>query len=378
MTSDASIRLLDGFPEFLATRGWDVHVVSSRGDLLDRLASTKLVTTHPLEMAREPAPLSDIAALVRWIRLLRKVRPDVMSVGTPKAGLLGGVAGVLTRTPSRVYLLRGLRLETVFGAKRRVLKFLEKVASASAHKVLAVSDSLRAEFLKLEIASEDKVVVLGAGSSNGVDVGAFSPNRFTESNLSALRSELGLTPGVPVVGFVGRLNLDKGLDVLVDARRQVIAQGTNFQLLIVGGIDSPNPEEDVAFLSEAGNLVCQTGHVEDPAIYYGLVDVLCLPTRREGFPNVVLEAAAMGIPTVTTSATGAVDSVVEGVTGLIVPVGSAHSLAEGLTKLIRDPERRKAMGEAARARTVEFYSRNNVWDLYAEFYDDLITSAKGA
>ena len=112
VTVDLSLRLMAGFPQYLAERGWDVHVVSSPGARLDALAGVDGVTVHALTMAREPSPVSDLRSLIAWMRLLRRLRPDVVSVGTPKAGLLGGIAARLTRVPGRVYMLRGLRLET--------------------------------------------------------------------------------------------------------------------------------------------------------------------------------------------------------------------------------------------------------------------------
>ena len=170
VTSDVSLSLMAGFPAYLVSQGWDVHVVSAPGPKLQPLAELDGVSVHALEMRRDPAPLHDLRSLMSWIRLLRKVRPDVMSVGTPKAGLLGSLAGLLTRVPARVYLLRGLRYETTAGLKRTILLGLERLSAACSHKVVAVSESLRKTAVADGVSPAHKMVVIGSGSSNGVDM----------------------------------------------------------------------------------------------------------------------------------------------------------------------------------------------------------------
>lgn len=367
VTVDLSLRLMAGFPQFLAERGWDVHVVCSPGARLEALNGVPGVTVHALTMAREPSPFSDLRSLVAWVRLLRRLRPDVISVGTPKAGLLGGIAGRLTRVPGRVYLLRGLRLETSAGLSRRIFTALERLSIRSATKTLVVSRSLASRAMELKLGAPGRFTVLGDGSSNGIDVDAFERSLPTAEERAALRAELALSTESPVVGFVGRLTEDKGLLVLRAAVDRLAADGTAFQLLVVGGAEGDaSVSEQIGSSSEITTVA--TGFVNDPEKYYPLMDVLCLPTLREGFPNVVLEAAAASVPTVTTTATGAVDSVVDGETGAIVPVGDAEALADGLRRLIADPELRQRYGAAAKVRARERFDRTVVWASQERFY----------
>ena len=245
---------------------------------------------------------------------------------------------------------------------------IERLTMAASHRVLSVSKSLRQRVIDLGLVNQSKVVVIGAGSSNGVDVSRFQNTGIESKNTEGLALDLGLVPGVPVVGFVGRLGRDKGLDVLARARTILAERGIDYQLLIVGGIDDSSGSDRINQLRQTGRPLIQTGHVSEVRPFYRIMDILCLPTLREGFPNVVLEAAATGVPTVTTSATGAIDSVVDEETGLIAKVASSHDLADKLGRLIMDESLRCALGKNARIHVKSHYERRHVWSQLDEFY----------
>lgn len=368
VTADTSLGLMSGFPEYLVSCGWDVHLVSNGGTRLSELSSVPGITTHTIPMRREPAPLGDLLSLLRWLALFRKVRPDLVSVGTPKAGLLGSVAGLLARVPHRIYLLRGLRLETTSGLTRQMLLTLERVAAKASHEVIAVSRSLRDQAVELGIGDSNRTYVLGLGSSNGVDTRQFAPYETMSPETRRITHSLGLEEGIPVIGFVGRLTKDKGLPTLAKAREILTTRGVDHQLLVIGELDSEQDAPIVEALSTTGRSVIATGHVRTTRDYYPLIDVLCLPTLREGFPNVVLEAGAMAIPAVTTKATGAIDSVVDGETGIIVPKSNPTALADALEALVRDPALRMRLGVRAREWVVKNFDRHEVWELLETHY----------
>jgi glycosyltransferase involved in cell wall biosynthesis len=352
----------------LRKAGYRVLLLSSPGPLLDRTAAREDVERIALPMQRGIAPFADLVALYRLWRLIGRCRPDLVEFSTPKAGLLGSLAAWMRGVPRRVYMLRGLKLEGTSGIKRRVLLAAERIAAHAAHVVLCNSESLRQEACDLHIAAAGKLRLLGEGSSNGVDVARFSPGP------SRVREELGIPAAAPVIGFSGRLTRDKGLPELLEAFDMILCAEPAARLLLVGWFDvaedALDPELQARILRHP-NIHC-TGFVGDTASYYRAMDMLVLPTWREGFPNAVLEAAASGIPAVTTASTGARDSVVPEVTGLLIPPGYPYAIYEAVMKLIRDPQRRQRMGQAARAWILEHYAEAHVVGLIVDYYKGLL------
>jgi glycosyltransferase involved in cell wall biosynthesis len=356
----------------LREAGFRVTLLSSPGEWLEQTAMREGVEWVALPIRRGIAPAADVLSLVRLWWLLVRLRPDLTEFSTPKAGLLGTLAARLARVRSRVYMLRGLKLETSTGLRRRILLVSERVASGAAQVVLCNSDSLRKEALALGIAPADKLHLLGDGSSNGVDVERFSPGP------SDVRERLGIAADAPLIGFVGRLTRDKGLPELMEAFDAILAVEPRAQMLLVGWFDASEDALDRALRAriESHSQIHCTGFVADTVPYYRAMDVMVLPTHREGFPNVVLEAGATGIPVVTTLCTGSRDAVVPEVTGLLIPPGYPEAIREAVLKLLRNPERRRQMGVAARAWIVEHFVNRRVLGLTASLYKGLVEQAR--
>jgi glycosyltransferase involved in cell wall biosynthesis len=354
--------LLRGQLGHFASRGYDVTLVCSPGEGVDAVGAREGVRVAAVPMAREVAPIGDFVALWRMWRLLRRLRPDAVNASTPKAGLLGMLAARLAAVPVRVYTLRGLRLETAAGGMRRLLWWLERLAMRNAHRVVCVSESLRQRVVELHLAPPSKLRVLGAGSSNGVDAVRIGKAAGAQQVVAGLRQELGLAPAAPVIGFVGRLTRDKGVEELVAAFYEVRNRLPETRLLVLGDFEEGDPVAELAARSLGGDrTIVLAGWVRDTAPYYGLMNVLAFPSHREGFPNAPLEAAAAGVPTVGFAATGTVDAVVDGVTGRVVPVGDVGGFAEALFCYLTDDELRRRHGDAARRRVVDEFAPERVW-----------------
>lgn len=364
VTVPLSLVFFRGQVGFFRKLGLEIEMVCSPGPGLEEFARREQVVVHPLPMERRITPVADLVALARMVKLFRERKPDLVHAHTPKGGLLGVLAARAVGVPC-IYQLRGLRLATARGMMRRVLSVTERLACGLADEVISNSESLRREAIELGVVPPERIRVLGRGSSNGVDArGRFDPSRVPAQARRELRGRCGIPFEAPVVLFVGRVVRDKGIVELVEAWFLVRARFPEAHLIIVGPWESEDPvPESVrqAMRPEAGIHV--VGPTDDVAPWYAAADVVVLPTHREGFPNVLLEAAAMGLPVVATRVAGCVDCVLEERTGLFVPVASPGALATALGRYLQDPALRVRHGSAARAHVLETFDPVRLWTL---------------
>jgi glycosyltransferase involved in cell wall biosynthesis len=325
-------------------------------------------------MEREIAPIKDLIALWNVYRIVRKSRPHIVQASTPKAGLLVGVAAWFARVPCRVYYLFGLRLETTTGVKRLVLWMAEWTSCACSHRVLCLSPSLRERAISLKLVSRDKTLVIQKGS-NGVNLDRFTASdSYSLVETKGLLLQLGIPEQAQIVGFVGRLVRDKGIYQLVEAFQNLRKKFPGLYLLVLGNFEDGDPvEPEVRSFIELNDAVIHPGFVKDTAPYYRLMDVLAFPTHREGFGQVSLEAQASGVPVVTTMATGARDSVIDGVTGFLVPIGDSNALAARIAQLLADEELRSSMAREGRAWMERDFGQEGIWAAQTEFFRQLVS-----
>ncbi|WP_182353574.1 glycosyltransferase family 4 protein [Flaviflexus huanghaiensis] len=356
--------LLKGQLQWFSTRGWKVTLVSDPDDKALAASRREGVNFEPLSMRRGISLVQDPFSLWCWIRLLRRLSPDATNVGTPKAGLLGGFAAWLTRVPRRVYVVRGLRLEGVDGPLLPVLWLMERLSTTFATDVVVVSESLGRELVRRRLTNPKKTWLIGSGSSNGVDVEKIE-DRVSATDAGQLRSDLGISADSFVVGFIGRVNRDKGFDTLVRAMTSgELAE--HVRLLVIG------PVEDTALAGLLGSQESRVIFIEwtnDVWAYLSVIDTLVLPTRREGFPNVVLEAASARVPTITTRATGATDSVLDGETGYQVDIDDSVALTRRINQFAATPELAREMGQRAYERVRTEFKPESIWQGLAEIIE---------
>ena len=369
VTDSISTVLMRGQSAYLKANGFDPALLSSPGKELKQIGVLEDIPVFHVSMRREISPVRDLRSFFEIWRLLRRIKPAICNSGTPKAGLLVGLAAWFNRVPNRIYTLRGLRLETAKGLKKTILTVTEKIACFSAHRVVCVSGSLRERAIALRLVARSKTVLLGGGSSNGVDASRFEPTPERLVSAAALRQSLEILPDQPVIGFAGRFTRDKGLPELVAAFRLIHEELQEAVLLLVGDFEEGDPVPDEirdAIRQHPGiRHVRFTSHIER---YYLVMNVFVLPTHREGFPNTVLEAQAAGLPVITTSATGAVDSIEDGITGVIVPVGDASRLSKAVLLLLSDPIKLQAMGRLGRERVLRHFRNETVWGAMVSLY----------
>ncbi|MEX2301579.1 MAG: sugar transferase [Bryobacterales bacterium] len=369
-------KTLGGQLRYLRNAGFEPWFACSAGEELEPFARREGVQGQAIPIEREIAVIADLRALWRLWRLMRRVKPRISNVSAPKAGLLGGLAAWLAGVPCRVYTLRGLRLETAQGAKYALLWAAEWLACRLAHRILCVGSRLAERVVELRLARAEQLVILGPGSSNGVDARRFEPGN--PARIADLRRQWAIPGGAPVLGFVGRITHDKGIAELVAAYYLLRERRPRLRLLLVGCLEAGDPVPAVAreaIENDPGIVV--TGFLDDPAEYYQLMDVVALPTYREGYPTVALEAAAAGRPFVTTTVTGAAEAVEHGETGLLVPPGDSPALAEAVAWLFDNPEAAATMAGRARHRVVQEFSQQRVWKAVEAFYRELLREQHG-
>ena len=374
---DTQWAFLSGQNNFMTDAGFELHSITSPSHVLERLVKRDNMMAHPVKIVRSRPSLRDLVSTWQIYKVLKKVKPHIVHVSTPKAAMLGSIAARLAGVPIRIFFIRGLHTENRTGVSRVVFRFAEKMTSNLCNSRICVSNSLL-QFARSEgILGTSRGKVIACGMSNGIDTNRFNPAKVNKNReVSQLRESLGIPEGVSVIGFVGRLVKDKGIHELARCWKAIREKHTNTHLVLVGdwwdGPDAVNPEIREGLEGDAR--VHLTGHVEDTAPYYALMSVLVFPSHgTEGFPNVPMEAAAMGIPVVATRVIGCVDAVIDRQTGLIVERGDVNQMTKAILEYLNSDTLRKEHGENARTRAIRDFQPLTIWsDLYSEYMELLI------
>ncbi len=349
--------------------GIELTLVSSPGEELNRLTQDFPVRLHTIPMARQPSPVRDLRSLIELTQFLRRERFDIVHSNTPKAGLLTAVAGRLAGVPIRLHTYTGQPWVVLSGPLRWMARQSDAWISRLNTHTYADSPSQR-EFLIAEgLVTAGRITVLGSGSTSGVNLRRFDPAARADDR-TMIRAGLAIPSEALVILFVGRATRDKGINELVAAFQAVSPGNDQLHLVLVGPQEperDPLPPETLSEIA-VNPRIHSVGFTPHPEHYLAVADIFCLPSYREGFPNVIVEAGAMRLPSVATRITGVVDAVVEGQTGLLVPAREAHALAEALQSLITSPAERQRMGQLARERAMREFDADVVNRMLVDEY----------
>jgi glycosyltransferase involved in cell wall biosynthesis len=369
-TVPVSLPFLAGHVAHAKSRGFKVHALSSPGEPLDEFGRDMKIDVHPALMPRRITPLVDLAAVWRITRVIRHVRPTIVDAHTPKGGLLGMIAAALCRVPVRIYHLHGLPLMTATGLKRLILRWTERTACWLAHQVICVSESVRSVTIAEGLCSPEKIKVLGEGSIDGIDADRkFNPACVSPESRQRVRGRYQIPEDAPVIGFVGRIVRDKGLIELAHSWRVLRDEYPSLHLLIAGPFESQDPiPADVDATLRSDPRIHLAGMVHDMPSIYRTLDLLVLPTYREGFPASLLEASAMELPVIATRIPGCVDAVRDGETGLLVPVRDAEALTAAIRVYVDDPTLRRQHGANGRRRALRDFNSEAIRDALFQEY----------
>lgn len=362
--------ILKGQPRYLSSC-FDVTLASGSADSLEQVQLVEGIKVHVVPMVRGIQLLTDLRAVLHMVWLIRSLRPDAVHSYTPKAGLVTMLASWLCRVPVRVHTFTGLIFPTAHGLMQRVLIWVDRLICACATKVVPEGEGVKRDLVAFGITSKP-LKVIGHGNIAGVDTSWFLPSMATVvASGKDLRKQLGISPDDFVFVFVGRLNKDKGLLELMQAFVDLPASA---HLLLVGGLDASAPiAATVVSAMRNHPRVHELGFVHDVRPALCAANVLVLPSYREGFPNVVLQAGAMGLPVIATNINGCNEVIEPALNGWLVRPKDAGDLLKAMNEaMLASTERLVLMGQRARARIEQRFEQQQHWGNMVAFYRRLL------
>ena len=372
--------LLKGQLRFMASNGFDVKGVSSEGEELKEVRENEEIVMEAINMSRKITPFQDLKSLWKMWDFLRKEKPQIVHTHTPKAGIIGMLAARLAGVPHRLHTVAGLPLMEATGIKRKILNFVEKLTYSSATRVYPNSKGLYDFILQNNFTQSNKLKIIANGSSNGINTTFFSLAQVSEIERVTLREKLNIQPDDFVFVFVGRIVSDKGINELIKAFSELQTAENNeltgIKLLLVGGLESdldPLNPETLAEINQNKDII-SAGFQQDVRPFFAISDALIFPSYREGFPNVVMQAGAMGLPSIVSDINGCNEIIIEGENGLIIPSKNVEKLKEKMLTLARDKNLYIKLKENSRRMIENRYEQSVVWKALLEEYEGLLQS----
>ncbi len=363
--------------EALAEVGASVCIITSDDELTSKIRQIKGCAFKPLYIPRKITIFSDLIALAKLWDNFRKEQYQIVHSTTPKAGLLCAIAAKLAGVPVCIHTFTGQPWVTMKGLKRFLVKWSDKLIAKLNIFCYADSASQCNFLIKNKIISANQLKIIGSGSLAGVDTQRFCSNNFSKEDKIRLKEEYGINKASKILLFVGRVTREKGIFELIESMHTLLANGHDVFLLVLGPFESNNEEGVRSYAKKLGNnRILFVGFHAQPERFMFASDLLCLPSYREGFGTVVIEAAAMGLPCVGTNIYGLKDAIIEGETGLLVEPQNSTQLMKSIEKLLYDDNLRDSMGNKARERALRDFDSKRFNELLIKEYKQLLNKIK--
>ena len=365
-------KLLSGQLNFMS-QFYRVTGVSSEPEYLRIVGVKEKIEVHHVEMTRQITPVKDLQSVYQLYLFFKKEKPLIVHSHTPKAGTVGMLAAKLAGVPNRLHTVAGLPLMEAKGAKRRLLNLVEKLTYLCATKVYPNSFGLEKIIIGEKFCASKKLKVIGQGSTNGINTGHFNSSNISQEEKDKLIEELKISAADFVFTFVGRLVSDKGINELVAAFKGVQLEFPNAKLLLVGPLETKLDPLFPATLEEidSNDAIINVGYQNDVRPYFAISDALVFPSYREGFPNVVMQAGAMGLPSIVSDINGCNEIIIDSFNGLIIPVKNSDAIYAAMKRIVEDKNLYQNLQQNARKRIVDNYEQSVVWEAILAEYKSL-------
>lgn len=369
--------LLKGQLAFMNNHFNVIGISSGPKTELETVGKREGVNIILVNMTRFITPFKDIKAVWKLFRVFRKERPLIVHTHTPKAGTVGMLAAKLAGVPHRLHTVAGMPLLEAVGAKRKLLDFVEKVTYSCATKIYPNSPGLKNIIIANKYVKKSKLKVIGVGSSNGIDTNYFDPAQVEWEKKDQIKKELGISSDDFVFIFIGRLVRDKGLNELIEAfdlLSRDSATVSRIKLILVGSYENeldPLKNKTIDSIESNSNIIT-AGFQKDVRPYLAISNVLTFPSYREGFPNVVLQAGAMGLPSIVTNINGCNEIVNHNENGIIIPVKNAEALYEAMVKFLQEEKFYQNLRKNARTLIITRYEQQLIWENILKEYNTII------
>lgn len=371
--------LLKGQLRYFKEQGYNVSMASSvtNPDRIIELETRESCTHYELPLTRKITPIKDIIAIWRTYKLIKRINPHIVHTHTPKAGLVGMFAAWLARVPVRLHTVAGLPLMEKEGLVKKILIYVERLTYYFATQIYPNSFGLR-DFIFEEISKNKKIKVIGKGSSNGINIDYYSKSSDVILQSQVIRTQLGLKEDEFIWIFVGRVVRDKGINELVDAFQIFQQQHPNNSLLIVGPFEDeldPVSQKTKLLLENHSKILC-IGFQKDVRPYLCVADALIFPSYREGFPNVPMQAACMGLPLILTDINGCNELIEDKISGLLIKPKSVEAILEGMKLIFSDEDLRRMLALNIQNKIRDNFSQDVVWNYILNEYNKMLLLKK--